>query len=180
MSRAESEEFVSRESIAKTLGVTARQVTNLRSQHSDFPARVRSRSVDFPRDRCVHWFIAYKEREVRQRLKGDSPTNAFASKQAEGDSRKAMAAAAIEEMKQAVMSKGLVRADEMRAEVGNILGAMAAAVDTFPSQYAHHVLNLTTKPAAIAALRKIADLFRAELRRLKLPEIPKDEEAVAA
>jgi phage terminase Nu1 subunit (DNA packaging protein) len=118
------------------------------------------------------------ERAVRiavERVRGNASVAAVEQKQAEADARKAVAAAAIEEMKQETMARTLIRADEMRVEVGNILGAIAAALDTFPSQFADRVLNLTTKPKAITALRVVADSFRAELRRLKLPPVPDDE-----
>jgi hypothetical protein len=170
--------WVSLQQLHAETGVPIRTLNEIRrTDPGVLVIRTNAGALQYEQPSCA---LRLTERAVRiavERIRGNESIAAVEQKQAEADARKAVAAAAIEEMKQGVMARTLIRADDMRAEVGAILGALAAALDTFPSQYAHQVLNLSTTPKAIAALRVVADSFRAELRRLKLPPVSDDETA---
>lgn len=178
----EGQRWVNLQQLHAETGVPTRTLNEIRrTDPGVLVIRTNARGqLEYEQPTCA---IRIREREVRialARVQSTEKLDGLARKQAEGDARKAMASGLIEEMKEQTMRQQLVRADEMRAEVGNILGAITAVIDTFPSQYSHKVLNLAKVPEAIAALRVIADAFRAELRRLKLPKISDDDEARAA
>jgi phage terminase Nu1 subunit (DNA packaging protein) len=161
-----ADRHVSRAEIADRLHLSERQITTLvkSGQLADgtpFPSRVDGkRSRTFPVERCFDWYVHYKQEEALQRAGPKAPDNL-----ADAELRKAIADAAIAELKLANLRNEVVPKEAYRAELRRILGKVRATVVSMPGRHASRVVGLDALPQAVLRLRAIADDLLSELQR---------------
>lgn len=153
------EEFVSRNAMASTLGVTVTTIANLRSQYADFPVRVRGRSVTFPRDRCVQWYIKFKQQEVRRRSGAETPEEVK-----EIDRRTKLADMQIREAEAAAKLGQLTTVPAFEQAMTEYAARVRAVHNSAPSRYARKYFPDLPFADALKRLQKIFDAVERNLQ----------------
>jgi hypothetical protein len=92
-----AEDFLTREALAKILGLTPARISQLKKEHADFPFRMQGRTIRFPTTQCVTWYTEWKAAEAERR--GAAPKQ---NQLEESERRKALADAEIAEAKAAI------------------------------------------------------------------------------
>lgn len=151
---------VGRSEIALTLGVSAREITNLVKAHPDFPSVISGRSRTFPRRRCVQWYVRFKAQEAVKRAKPATPTNVD-----EMQRRRAEADMKMAEMDVADREGRLVSVDHVDQVVGEVCERLRAILVNVPGNYGLRLEELGVDAAAAeAVLTAIVDDLTKPLR----------------
>jgi len=154
-----TERYVDREEIAFLLEVEPRTITNYVKRYTDFPSRVSGRDRTFPVHRCLIW---QRDRIVASAVADVStpaPTNI-----AEAVQRKAIADAALAELKLAKLRGDVVAVEAAAKEIRDAFGRVRMRLLSTPGEYAPQILHIEEIPQAVVRLRQLVDTVLAELQ----------------
>lgn len=153
---------ITQKELARLIGRTTRQVHNLTEQ--GVFVRVPSAAKA---DRLVYPMPASMEAWVAYRLKQEAERGAAAvtdDDRRDAERRKAIADAALRELRLARLRGELVPREEYRLELARVLHNVRAVIDAFPARYASRLPGDGPLADRVALLRAIAREVLAELR----------------
>ena len=150
-------ELVSQRRVASALGVTTREVYNLRQK--GLPTRGADGKITYPLDECIQWYVRYRE----ELAKGTKAATAAEVEQAR-DAR-TIAESKLIEMDLAEREGKLVTVEDVEAVVGEIGDRLRAGLINLPSNYILHMERAGVAPEqGQAILEEIAAELTRSLR----------------
>src|SRR5689334_15509333 len=129
--------LATRAEIAKRLGLSERQISNLvksgrLEDGTEFPSRVEGRERKFFEDRCFAWYVRYKQEEaVRKSAGPEKPKNSGERKDREAELRLAML-----ELDFAERRRELVSREAARNELRRVLTRIAVKARSVTGEFA--------------------------------------------
>ena len=154
--------------LAKVLGITGRQLFNLRKE--GMPHRVEGKDIYYPVPATLEWYYARKYQPE------DAGDVAGLPKLSESERRRAAADAEVAEMKRDQLRGLLITDEDAAREVQDFCETLMASLRAAPSRHAGKVIGLTTLPAAIGALQEITEAMideaRTTVQQLSVAETP--------
>ena len=156
---------VSQRRLASALGVTPREVYNLRQK--GLPKRVRAGKIDYPLDECVQWYLRFREEAFKTKSTGKQRREELSNREQEID-------LALKEIALERERSNVVTLDYMDQQLSGALQRLRAKILAIPGRYAPQIVGLRSLAEAQQRLETLSQEVM-----ISLSETGEDEELYA-